>query len=60
MRVVVEIKPAGLLRKDEVVIRKKFAAQKFYWKQKVKYITLTENELYKNIHGSFWIYDYIV
>lgn len=60
VRVVVEIKPAGLLRKDEVVIRKKFAAQKFYWKQKVKYITLTENELYKNIHGSFWIYDYIV
>lgn len=59
-RVVIEIKPAGFLQKDEVVRLKRLAAQKFYWKRKTKYIIITENELYKNIHGSFWIYDYII
>lgn len=60
LRVVIEIKPAGLLKKDDVVRRKKYAAQKYYWKQKAKYLVLTEEELYNNINGSFWIYDYIV
>ena len=59
-RVVIEIKPANLLKKDGVVRLKQIAAKKYYWKQGVRYITLTENELYKNIHGSFWIYDYII
>lgn len=58
--VVIELKPAGLLKKDEVVKLKKMAALKFFMKKKIKYIILTENELFKNIHGSFNIFDYLV
>lgn len=57
---VIEIKPANLLKTNRVVYLKKIAAMKFYKKQKIKYIILTENELFKNIHGSFNIFDYIV
>lgn len=58
--VVIELKPATLVKKDRVVYLKKIAALKYYRKQKIKYIILTENELFKNIHGSFNIFDFIV
>ena len=57
---VIEIKPANLLKTNRVVYLKKIAAIKFCKKQKIKYIILTENELFKNIHGSFNIFDYLV
>lgn len=60
IKVVIELKPANLLKTDRVVYLKKMAAMKHYKKQKIKYIILTENELFKNIHGSFNIFDYIV
>lgn len=58
--VVIEIKPANLLRTNRVVYLKKMAALKEYKKNNIKYIILTENELFKNINGSFNIFDYIV
>lgn len=60
IKVVIEIKPANLLKTNRVVYLKKIAAMKEFKKQRIKYIILTENELFKNIHGSFNIFDYII
>ena len=60
IEVVVELKPATLVKNDRVVLLKKLAALKYYKKRGIKYIILTENELFKNIHGSFNIFDFIV
>lgn len=59
-KVVVEIKPKGFVEKDSVVKRKISAAKKYYFKRKIKYIVITEKELYKNNKGFFWIYDYVI
>lgn len=60
-RVIVEIKPINILKKDRVVLLKRIAGKKHFEKQKnTLYIVLTENELYKNINGSFWLYDYLL
>ena len=59
-KVIIEIKPASLLKKSRVVYLKKMAGLKYFKKKNYKYIILTENELFKNIKGSFNIFDYIV
>ena len=59
-RIVLELKPANLVKKSREVFNKKIYAQKYYWKQKAKYIILTEKELYKTPKGGFFrIFDYI-
>lgn len=60
LKAVIEIKPASLVKNDRVVYLKKIAAKKYFKKKGIKYIILTENELFKNIKGSFNIYDFIV
>lgn len=60
LEVVIELKPANLVKKDRVVLLKKIAAKKYFSKKNIKYLVLTENELFNNINGSFNIYDYIV
>ena len=57
--VIVEIKPKNLVN-DPKVIAKRLAALKYCHEKNYKYITLTEIELFKRIHGSFNIFDYIV
>lgn len=59
-KVVIELKPANLLKNSREVYLKKMAALKYYMKSKTDYIILTENELFKNIKGSFNVFDYIV
>lgn len=60
IEVVIELKPASLVKNDRVVFLKKMAAMKYYKSRNIKYIILTENELFKNINGSFNIFDYVV
>lgn len=60
IKVVIEIKPASLVKNDRVVYLKKIAAKKYFKNKGIKYIILTENELFKRIKGSFNIYDFIV
>lgn len=60
LEVVIEIKPANLVKNDRVVLLKRIAAKKYFSKKGIKYIILTENELFNNINGSFNIYDYII
>ncbi len=57
--IIVEIKPKNLVN-DPIVIAKRITAKKYCRKNNFKYITLTEIELFKRIHGSFSIFDYIV
>lgn len=58
--VIVEIKPNNLVKKSRIVLLKRIAAKKYCRKNSYKYIILTENELFNNIHGSFNIYDFVV
>lgn len=60
IEVIIEIKPVSLLKKSRKVFLKKIAGIKHFLKEKKKYIVLTENELFKNINGSFNIFDHIV
>lgn len=56
---IVEIKPKQLVN-DPIVIAKRIVAKKYCKQNGYKYVTLTEIELFKRIHGSFNIYDYVV
>ena len=71
MKLVVEIKPLSYIKYDSVTRQKYIAAKKFYRKNNIKYIVLTEVELYftrrnksyRNKSGlkkSFSLYDYII
>lgn len=73
LQVVIELKPANLIEKDPVILAKRIAAKKYFAKRNIKYIILSENELFTTryikytklseslgIVNSFNIYDYIV
>lgn len=60
MEVLIEIKPNNLVKKSRIVLLKRIAAKKYCRKVGLKYVILTENELFNRIHGSFNIFDYIV
>lgn len=59
-KLVIEIKPAGLLKKDRVVRLKQMAGKKYFRKHNKKYIILTEKELFHPKGGTFWLFDYII
>lgn len=72
-KIVVEIKPASIVKNSLEVLSKKIAAKKYFKKKNIKYIILTEKELYETkkvrysklldsigVKSSFNIYDYIV
>lgn len=75
IKLVIELKPERLFKSDQLVLSKKIAAKKYFYKKDINYIVLTEKELFiskkekyysKKINkkgvlkASFNIYDYIV
>ena len=74
IQIVVEIKPEDVLKNDPVVLAKRIAAKKYFHEKNIKYVVLTEKELYETRHQkyrnrvsnklglkkSFRIFDFIV
>lgn len=72
LKVVIEIKPANIIKNDRVVTDKRIAAKKYFRKLGIKYVILSEKDLYRTRHNrtgkkdgkglrtNFNIYNYIV
>ena len=73
IKIVIELKPASIVRDDSVTLSKRIAAKKYFRRKGVKYAILTENELYSTKHSkytklcdsiglknSFNIFDYLI
>lgn len=66
IKVVIELKPSNIVKKDPIVTRKRLSAKKFFKDKGIKYLILTEKDMYfsgkegKGFRNNFNIYDYII